>query len=227
MSHQVHITRIMAVYNALEDLRDEVVFVGGATVSLYADSRAEEVRPTDDIDIVIELLTHKDYAKLDERLRAKGFQNDQESGVICRYTIQGIVVDVMPTHDDAIGFSNIWYPKGFENAVFYDLGEENRIRIFSSPYFIASKLEAFKSRGNHDGRTSSDFEDIVFVLENNSRIWEEMDNADEDVKRYLQQTFGQLMHEPFFEEWVDAHAGYGSIPATSYILDSLEIFVRR
>lgn len=95
----------------------------------------------------------------------------------------------MPTHDDAIGFSNIWYPKGFENAVFYDLGEENRIRIFSCPYFIASKLEAFKSRGNHDGRTSSDFEDIVFVLENNSLVWEEMDNADEDIRRYLLQKF--------------------------------------
>nr|WP_294991564.1 hypothetical protein [uncultured Sediminibacterium sp.] len=104
-------------------------------------------------------------------------------------------------------------------------GGGNRIHIFSPPYFIASKLEAFKSRGNHDGRTSSDFEDIVFVLENNSRVWEEMDNADEDVRMYLQQTFGQLMREPFFEEWVDAHAGYGVIPATVFILERLDIFL--
>lgn len=35
MSHQTNISRIKAVYNALEDLRDQVVFVGGATVSLF------------------------------------------------------------------------------------------------------------------------------------------------------------------------------------------------
>jgi hypothetical protein len=31
-------------------------FVGGATVSLYVDRPFNEVRPTDDVDIVIELL---------------------------------------------------------------------------------------------------------------------------------------------------------------------------
>ncbi len=43
MSHQTNITRIRAVSNALGDLRDQVVFVGGATVSLYADRIAVEV----------------------------------------------------------------------------------------------------------------------------------------------------------------------------------------
>ncbi len=225
MSHQTNISRIRAVHNALGDLRDQVVFVGGATVSLYADSRAEEVRPTDDIDVVIELWAHKDYAAIEEKLREKGFQNDQASGVICRYTIQGIIVDVMPTHDEAIGFSNRWYPAGFVHAIGYDLGGGDHIRIFSAPYFIASKLEAFKSRGKNDGRTSTDFEDIVFVLENNSRIWEEMSGAPEEVRLYLIESFGQLMEVPSFEEWVDSHAGYGAIPATSFILERLNEFL--
>jgi hypothetical protein len=37
MSHQVNITRIKAVNNALEELAADVIFVGGAVVSLYAD----------------------------------------------------------------------------------------------------------------------------------------------------------------------------------------------
>lgn len=226
MSHQTNITRIRAVHLALGDLRDQVVFVGGGTVSLYADSRAEEVRPTDDIDVVIELWAHKDYAAIEERLRVMGFQHDQESGVICRYTIQGIVVDVMPTHDAAIGFSNRWYPQGFAHAIGYDLGEGDHIRIFSAPYFIASKLEAFKSRGKNDGRTSTDFEDIVFVLENNSRIWEEMTGAPEEVRQYLKERFGQLMEMSSFEEWVDSHAGFAAIPATAFILERLAVFVK-
>lgn len=224
MSHQIHISRLRAVHNALGELRDQVVFVGGATVSLYADSPAAEVRPTDDIDIVVEIWARKDYAAIEERLRAMGFQHDQESGVICRYTIHGIIVDVMPTHDDAIGFSNPWYPDGFAHAIDYDLGEGSTIRIFSAPYFIASKLEAFKSRGHHDGRTSTDFEDIVFVLENRSKIWEEMEQAPEEVRTYLKASFGALLQVPSFEEWVDSHAGYGNPPATYFILEQLESF---
>lgn len=42
MSHDINIARIRAVSNALEELKDEVVFVGGATVSLYASRTAVE-----------------------------------------------------------------------------------------------------------------------------------------------------------------------------------------
>ncbi len=54
MSHRTSITRIKAVNNALGDLKDRFVFVGGATVSLYADRMAEELRPTDDVDVLVE-----------------------------------------------------------------------------------------------------------------------------------------------------------------------------
>ncbi len=43
-------------YDALEELADEVVFVGGATVALYADRPSGEARPTDDVDILVELM---------------------------------------------------------------------------------------------------------------------------------------------------------------------------
>jgi len=49
MSHIDNVTRIKIVYDALEELAESVVFVGGATVSLYADRTTEEVRPTGDM----------------------------------------------------------------------------------------------------------------------------------------------------------------------------------
>ena len=55
MSDLQNIVRIKALYDALEELADQVVFVGGATVSLYSDRLATDIRPTDDVDIVIEL----------------------------------------------------------------------------------------------------------------------------------------------------------------------------
>jgi hypothetical protein len=94
-------------------LRDQVVFVGGATVAFYVDRMAEEVRPTDDVDVVVEIWTYKEYAALEEQLRKMGFTNDHSSRVICRYRVQGIVVDVMPTGENVLGFQNKWYPEGY------------------------------------------------------------------------------------------------------------------
>lgn len=224
MSHQINITRIKAVNNALEELRDKVVFVGGATVSLYADSAAEEIRPTEDIDIIVEIWARKDYFEIDEKLRKLGFINDQESGIICRYKIDGLVVDVMPTQSDILGFTNKWYQPGFENSISYNLSE-SEIKIFSPAYFLASKLEAFIGRGNLDGRLSKDFEDIVFVLKNRSSIWSELVDSNTEVFEYLKHTFANLMSNPNFEEWVDCHAGFGNISATYYIMEELNKFI--
>lgn len=204
MSQHTNIIRIKAISALLDQLKEDVVFVGGATVALYADTIAAEARPTDDVDVIIELLSYKGYAELDERLRAAGFVNDSESGVICRYQIQGITVDIMPTHPEVIGFSNKWYPAGFKEAISIDI-DGRSIKIFSLPFFIASKLEAFKSRGRGNYRYSSDFEDIVYVLENNSQAKELLFNASPDVFSYLQNAFSEMLSDPDFEEGLTAH----------------------
>jgi len=198
--------------------------VGGATVSLYVDSKTEEIRPTDDIDIVVEIYTHQEYAALDKQLRKLGFVNDQTTRVICRYNIQGLIVDVMPTQSKALGFSNKWYQPAFENSILYNLGDE-KIRIFSPQFFLASKLEAFLQRGKNDGRTSTDFEDIIFLLENRSTIWKELNNAETKLSIYLKETFRNLMQNENFEEWVDCHAGFGRVSATYFIMEQLNILI--
>lgn len=172
MSHHENIARIKAVYRALEELASEVVFVGGATVSLYSTRPETETRPTDDVDIVVEIIHYKEYAAIEEKLRSKGFANDVSSGIICRYTIHGITVDVMPTSENILGFSNKWYPVAFANSILAPLSDGPSIRIFSAPYFLATKLDAFSDRGDNDGRLSSDFEDVVHVLNHRQSIWE-------------------------------------------------------
>lgn len=227
MSHRANLNRIRAIYNALGPLQDDVVFVGGATASLYVDRMAEEVRPTNDIDVLIELWTYKDYTAIENQLRSLGFENDIESNIICRYKVQGIIVDVMPTGENVLGFSNIWYPEGYVNAIKYNIDEECRVKIFDVPYFIASKLEAFQGRGKNDGRTSTDFEDIIYVFENRRSVWDDMKAAPSNVKAYLKQQFVDLVANPFFEEWVDVHAGFGSPPATYFIIDQIKEFIKK
>lgn len=204
MSNHTNIIRIKAVANILNQLNEEFVFVGGATVSLYGDISKAEARPTDDVDVIIELASYTGYATLDENLRKLGFENDIESGVLCRYHVKGIIVDVMPTDASVIGFSNRWYADGFKFAKTIQL-DDLPIKIFTLPFFIASKIEAFKSRGQNNYLFSSDFEDIVYILENNANISPLIAESPKDVKQYLTQCFREFLKDAEFEEGVSAH----------------------
>jgi predicted nucleotidyltransferase len=226
MSHQSNITRIKAVSNALGELKNQVVFVGGATISLYPDRKVFETRPTDDVDVIVEIMSYSQRAALEEKLRTNGFTHDVDSGILCRYKVQGIIVDVMPTSDASIGFHNQWYPEGFSEAIDYDIDPQHRIKILSGPYFIATKLEAFKGRGGNDGRMSQDFEDIIFVLENRSTIWNEMKNTKARLNEYLLEEFSKLADNPSIFEWIDAHVERGSPPASYTILEETKNFIK-
>ena len=111
-----NIIMLQTVANGLGALKDEMVFVGGAVAELYADNpAASEIRPTLDVDCVIEIRSRLQFAKMEENLRAKGFKNDTSKGaLICRWIYKDIKVDVMPTDSSVLGFSNRWYEVGIE-----------------------------------------------------------------------------------------------------------------
>jgi predicted nucleotidyltransferase len=206
MDLHLSILRIKAVATILKELNQKVVFVGGATIALYAPREISfETRPTDDVDIVVELATYMDYSRLDEELRKLGFRNDIESGIICRYKVQGIIVDIMPTNSAVLGFSNCWYSEGFKNAIDVVLDEDTIVKIFSPSYFIASKLEAFKDRGGNDYRTSTDFEDIVYLFENCKDLESDLLNASKVLKDYFKIEFSKLLKDSNLEEGIYAH----------------------
>jgi predicted nucleotidyltransferase len=212
MSHQNNIARIKTVFDALGELQNEVVFVGGATVSFYPDQETFEVRETDDVDVIIEVLNYSEHVKFEEQLRKKGFTNDVNSKVRGRYKVQDITVDIMPTTNVSMGFENKWYPEGFEQAMPFELNENTTIKILTPPHFVATKLEAFKDRGYSDPRQSQDFEDIVYILENRRTIWSEMNETDPNLKEYLIAEFTKLLAKPDIYEWIDCHVEFSSPP---------------
>lgn len=206
MSHIQNMLRLKAVADVLHDWKDQIVFVGGATTSLYVSSpKAIEVRTTDDVDIVIELVSLDAYYKMQDKLIEMGFKNDTEASIISRFIYQGIKVDFMPTEPDVLGFSNIWYKPGIENAVHVELDDGQNIQIFTTPYFLASKMEAFKGRGKGDFYASHDLEDIVFVLDNKDDVSTDLNQAPEDASRYLRNEFQQLLEKPSFKESLYGH----------------------
>lgn len=206
--HHNNIVRLKAIKNGLSALDKEIVFVGGAILSLYCDTPIIDVRSTNDVDVIVEILNYKERAKLEEHLRALGFHHDVASGIICRYRHQGFIVDIMPTDDESIGFKNIWYPIAFETATDVQLDANTTIKIPTATCYLATKFEAFKSRGQYDGYSSHDFEDIVFVLQTRTTIWIEMSDTPEILKKYLKKEFTELLNQTNLLDWLDGNVDY-------------------
>ncbi|UYZ63161.1 hypothetical protein [Hymenobacter weizhouensis] len=176
---------LQAVANALGDMRYEVVFVGGATVGLYGDARiAPESRPTEDVDCIIELASYGEFAAIEEKLRRRGFRNDPTSKVQIRWVWQGYTVDVMPTDERILGFSNPWYKTGMQTAVEYVLPDASAIRILDAPHLLGTKFCAMRNRGE-DLRYDSDFEDILYVLTYRPQVVEEVAGSLPNLRAYL------------------------------------------
>ena len=225
MSDHHNITRIKVVYSALEELASQVVFVGGATVSLYKDRIVSDSRVTDDVDIVVEIAAYREYAEIEERLRKKGFTNDMTSKIVCRYIVRGVIVDIMPTSPDILGFTNPWYADGVKNAITHKIDESTEVKIFDAVHFLACKLEAFKNRGKNDGRTSSDFEDIVYILNSRNAIWNELEAAPQKIKEYMRLSFQELLGNDYLFEWISVHLEWAEQKRVSLIISGMNEFV--
>ncbi len=210
--HSPNIKMLKTVAAGLGDLKDKVVFVGGAVAELYAeDPAASDIRPTLDVDCIIEMSSRTKYAKLEEELRAKGFSNDNSPGAsICRWIYKSLKVDVMPTDEKILGFSNKWYIEGIKNKIKKDIDKDSSIFIFSPVYYLAAKLEAHKHRGGKDIRQSHDFEDIVYLLDNYPNILEDIDNEISRVRNYLKKACTVLLNNPNLNEGIESALPYGS-----------------
>jgi hypothetical protein len=206
MSDHINIVRLKAVANVLSDFKEDIVFVGGATVSLYA-SKPEltTIRVTDDVDVVVELITTGEFYWLQERLLSLGFKNDMDAPIISRFLYQGLKVDFMPTDPSILGFTNRWYKEGINQKIKIDLDHVTSIYIFSAPYFVASKMEAFLGRGKGDLFASHDLEDIVYLLDHRITIQKEILSAPVMVRTYLLEQFGMLIKHSLFKEALLGH----------------------
>ncbi|HBD7093963.1 TPA: hypothetical protein KLD23_003167 [Legionella pneumophila] len=216
-SAQKNIESLMIIAHRLGNLCDDVTFVGGCVTGLLiTDKAAPDVRFTVDVDCIINAITRTDYYALAEKLRQKGFKELMSGNhPICRWDCDGILVDVMPVEESVLGFSNKWYKDALTCSIIQNLSDSIRIKVISAPYFLATKLEAFKGRGNQDFLLSHDLEDIISLVDGRSEIVEDVSQASQSVRQYLSQQFALLMNNENFLQALPGHLNYSN-----------EIFVR-
>lgn len=132
--------------DALGPLLDEVVFVGGATVTLWiTDPGAPPVRPTKDVDVVVEVATRSAFHDFEARLRERRFAEDQEEGIICRWRHPtGLILDAMPTDATILGFENRWQSAAVPHAIARQLPSGTVVRAVSPPWSTVVKNSSEK-----------------------------------------------------------------------------------
>lgn len=200
----INIAVVAEVAQALRELKNQMVFIGGAVVSLYADDpAADEIRPTGDIDMTINLMNFSNWVQMQERLAELRFFPDPNGHAICSYKYKDITVDIMPAEDGPLGPSNKWYKLGFENVWTVKAADEE-IQILSAPAYLAAKFEAFNGRG-HDYRTSHDFEDIIYLFDNRMTLVSEIEQTHPEIKRFLRQEINKILESSYLEEILSAH----------------------
>lgn len=125
-----------------EDLRERLVFVGGCTTALFITDpiTIEDVRSTDDVDLIVDLKGFTDWVKLQKELRERRFIAAADETVICRMHLGPPKVDFMPDDPTILGFSNQWYSHGIplssccRNVSINDISNLNRTYISFSEY---------------------------------------------------------------------------------------------
>ena len=211
---------------ALGPLRSKVVFLGGSATGFHITDKAEpDVRATKDVDIIVDVASRVEYHQLEKTLRELGFSQKIEiDGPICRWYFDDVVVDVMPTDENILGFSNRWYLQAIKNSVTIAIERKLEIQIVTAPYFLGTKLDAFFGRGKEDYLASHDMEDVIYLINGREEIIEDIKNTEPELKDFIIESFNGFLENEFFLEALPGHllpdaASQGRLPI---ILDRIK-----
>jgi predicted nucleotidyltransferase len=203
---------MVAIHRAIASVRaDRFVFVGGGIVPLLiTDPAASPVRPTKDIDVVIEIVSAGDYSFARRDLLGAGFIDDMSCDKpACALFFGEWMVDILPTQPNiVVGGGNRWFTHAVHAAEPMDV-DGTIIWRASAPVFIATKLEAWMSRGKTQNGAPDyfhqDLEDIVAVMDGRPELDREWASAPADVRLFIEATLAALLDSRDFINALPGH----------------------
>ncbi len=215
---QPNLGALRAVADRLDQLGLSYAFVGGSIVSFLVDHpELSPARPTDDVDVILEVVTSERYSNVEARLRNLGFAHDtHENAPLCRWTLRGLTVDIMPTEGAGLGLNTAWFPEALATATEREIAH-TRLRLISPVAFLATKYVAFSDRGDGDFYASHDLEDFITVIDGRENIAAEVNAAPAALRGYVITSVRSLSENPAFQEALPGHlpgdtASQGRLP---------------
>ena len=192
---------LRAVADRLDELELNYAFVGGSIVNLLLDDPGlSPARPTDDFDVILEVVTTGRYSDVEERIRRLGFDHDVREGApLCRWVLGNLTVDIMPTEGAELGLNTTWFKEVLATATPREFAH-TRLKLVSPVGFLATKYAAFLDRGQGDYYASHDLEDFVTVIDGRANIVADVDQAPGKMRHFLIDAVRTLTSMPEFDE---------------------------
>lgn len=123
--------------------------------------------------------------------------------MICRWRHpSGLILDAMPSDPSILGFANQWQGAAIPHAIEHRLHSGTIIRAVSPPYLLATKLEAFKGRGNRDFLASRDVADIVALVDGREELIGDVAEASPDVRDSISADLTELLRDARFADGI-------------------------
>jgi predicted nucleotidyltransferase len=202
---------VAAVARALGELRERVVFIGGAIAPLLQQEPPYPVsRPTDDVDAIAVTTSYADFDRLQERLRSKQFKEMPDAEHAHRWSApdaEGTKFDLVPVGQHLGASGNPWDEAALASAVETEIEPGLVIRHVSAPGFLALKFAAFQDRGSDDPYTSHDLEDIFALIASRPGIVAEIASAPPEIRAFLIEWVRRLTARDDLDDLLPAHLG--------------------
>jgi hypothetical protein len=215
---EIPLAAMKAVAERLDGLGLDYAFLGGSVVGLLVDHPdLSPVRATDDVDVVIEVVSRTRYAEVEAKLRALKFDHDMRPGAPrCRWVLGDLTVDIMPVEGDFLGLNTAWFREALASATKHQI-PGGALRVVSPVGFIATKYVAFLDRGAGDYYASHDLEDLITVVDGRGKVVEEVAAADPALGDFVAKAMAKLTNSPDFMEALPGHlpadrASQGRLP---------------
>jgi len=200
------IAAMKPVAERLDGLGLEYAFLGGSVVGLLLDHPSlSPIRVTDDVDVVIEVVSQPRYSRIEEKLRSLGFEHDTRDGAPrCRWRLGHLTVDIMPVDGDFLGLNTAWFREALAAATWQSV-TGGRLRVISAAGSLATKYAAFMDRGDQGYYASHDLEDLIAVVDEREGIVHDVPTSDPALRAYVSSAIAALLSSDDFSDALPGH----------------------
>ncbi len=217
--------RIARVAEALGDLRDRVVFIGGAIAPLLQSHPPfPRARPTKDVDAVTATTSYSDLEALDRALRAREFRTPAAPAIadnaegrpqthVHKWVAPGgIEFDLVPSGAHFGGSGSAWDQHAITLSETLEIRAGLPIKHANAPSFLAMKWAAHHDRGKDDPINSADLEDILALIASRPTIVDELQHSPPELCQFVRDNTAGFLGDRDAGDLLAAHLNNATAP---------------
>lgn len=185
-----------------EELRKNVVVIGGTAPALYPGPDRAGLRATKDVDVVVAAATYPTWRRAVAQLEDRGFSY-RAGDPVCRYRRDTLTLDILPSEPTAIGlpesrwFSQVCASRRRSEAV--------DLFVVDPLILLGMKIEAHDDRATGILGGDKDLEDIVVVLANVDGLIDEIREGRAPIHAFLRERLRGLFEGEAGRERIETY----------------------